>query len=84
VGTNVDATSETSEPNVTGGDTTSVWYAWTAAAYTGSAVDSLNSVADAANDDFYGFASQITFDASNGMTYDIRVAGYGGVVGRRR
>jgi hypothetical protein len=101
VGTNVDATSETGEPNPIGGDTTSVWYAWTApsdgsvtfrtylrslpdstlAAYTGSTVDALTLVDDAFNDDFYGFASQITFDATNGTTYAIRVAGFGGLVG---
>jgi hypothetical protein len=52
----------------------------TLAAYTGSAVNALTPVVDG-NDDFYGFASQITFDASNGTTYDIRVAGYAGQTG---
>jgi hypothetical protein len=45
-------------------------------AHTGPAVDDLTTVAE--NDDFESLHSQITFEATNGTTYLIRVAGFGG------
>lgn len=93
-GTNVGATGEAGEPNLSSPNQT-VWWSWTAPTsgtvtintvgsnfdtvlgiYTGSAVNSLNSVAF--SDDAFGFygPSEVTFQAVAGRTYQIAVDGY--------
>jgi hypothetical protein len=47
--------------------------------YTGAAVNELALVGD--DDDSFGLASRVTFEAANGTTYRIRVAGFGNSAG---
>ena len=54
----------------------------TLAVYTGSAVNSLTSIAR--NDDYYGLQSRVTFSAVGGRVYQIGVDGYGGSFGTIR
>ena len=102
-GTNLEATSETGEPNiVSGGAINSVWYKITApmtgslnmdtngpgtiasdtsiAVFTGGAVDSLTKLTE--NSGFVPFGySRMTFGVTSGVTYYIKVEGFGNFTG---
>ncbi len=102
-GTNLEATSETGEPNiVSGGAINSVWYKITApmtgslnmdtngpgtitsdtsiAVFTGAAVDSLTKITE--NSGFVPFGySRMTFGVTSGVTYYIKVEGFGSFTG---
>ena len=60
-------------------DTVGSPYDTVLAAYTGSAVNALTTVA--CNDDFLGLQSQIIFSATAGVTYHIQAGGYIGLTG---